>query len=446
MSGTVVTSQGFAPVLRNKPFRNLWAAQVLAQTAQNAINFVLIVLIERLTGASLHQGLMILAFTLPAILFAPVSGIVIDRWPKKWILVGSNALRVVSVLSYIFVLQLSPGHSTWWLLIAVYIIAFLTATVGQFFNPAEAATIPLLVGRDLLIPANSLFTLTLAMAQVMGLVILGPLSVKLIGVEAAFVLIAGMYLVAALSVSRIPRDEPTRTPQPAKTGWERARMELREGAEFVVTRPPVLVAMIHLTTIASLVMVVAMLAPGIASRVLHLAPEDAIVVFAPAGLGMLLAAVALGRWGYRLSKRRLAKVGLAAIASGFVAFGWIAWRFQAANVQMALDLSVMTMPPASAALIVATVLLSLFLGFSMSGVNILSQTILQERSPERLRGRVFTVQFMLNNLVGIPPMLAIAGLADLIGIPQVLVGVGLGVVAVLTATFYIERRQLRSPL
>jgi MFS family permease len=446
MSAAVAQAQGFGPVLKNKPFRNLWAAQVLAQTAQNAINFVLIVLIERLTGASIHQGLMILAFTLPGILFAPVSGIIIDRWPKKWILVGSNALRVVSVLSYIVVLEASPGHSTWWLLIAVYTIAFITATVGQFFNPAEAAMIPLLVGRDLLIPANSLFTLTLAVAQVMGLVILGPLSVKLIGVEAAFVFIAGMYFLAALSVSRLPRDEPTRLPQAAKTGWQRARSELREGAEFVVTRPPILVAMIHLTLIASLVMVLAMLAPGIASRVLHLAPEDAIVVFAPAGLGMLLAAVLLGRWGYRLSKRRLAKVGLVAITVGFLAFGWLAWRLQTANIQLALDLSVMALPPASAALILATVLLSLFLGFSMSGVNIVSQTILQERSPERLRGRVFTVQFMLNNLVGIPPMLAIGGLADLIGIPQVLVGVGVVVAGVLAVTLTIERRsERRSP-
>lgn len=443
MSVASERKQGFSPILKNKPFRNLWAAQVLAQTAQNAINFVLIVLIERLTGTSIHQGLMIMAFTLPGIIFAPISGVVIDRWPKKWILVGSNALRVVSVLSYLVVLELAPGHSTWWLLVAVYAIAFFTATVGQFFNPAEAATIPMLVGRDLLIGANSLFTLTLAMAQVIGLIILGPLAVKLIGVEAAFVLIAAMYLLAALSVSRIPRDEPAHRPQAAMTGWQRAWSEFKEGWQFVAKRPPILTSMMHLTLIASLVMVLAMLAPGIASRVLHLAPEDAIVVFAPAGLGMLLAATALGRWGHRFVKERLAKVGLAGITVGFVAMGWIAWRFQATNVSLALDLSVMSLPAASAALILATVLLSLFLGLTMSGVNIVSQTLLQERSPERLRGRVFAVQFMLNNLVGIPPMLAIGGLADLIGIPQILVGVGLVVAGVLAATLIIERRYRR---
>ena len=435
--------RGFGPVLSNSAFRNLWGSQALAQTAQNAIHFVLIVLIERLTGASIHQGLMIFAFTLPAIIFAPVSGIIIDRWPKKWILVGSNALRVVTVLLYLVVLSSYSGHSSFWLLSLIYIITFIMSVIGQFFNPAETSTIPLLVGRDHLMPANSLFNLTLALSQVIGLIILGPLAVKLIGVNRAFTMIAGMYLLAALLVSRLPRDEPAHTPQAARSGWERAWAELREGAEFVVKRPRILVSMTHLTLIASLVMVLAMLAPGIASRVLHLAPEDAIVVFAPAGLGMLVAATLLGRWGYRLPKERLAQLGLAAMVVGFAGFGWVAWRFQVTNLKLALDSSMMSLPPAGAALILATVFLSLYLGMAMSGVNIVSQTTLQEYTTERLRGRVFAVQFMLNNLVGIPPMLAIGALADLIGIPQMLLGISGVVLLVLIATTAIQNRSRR---
>lgn len=433
----------FGPVLQNRAFRSLWAAQVLAQTAQNANNFMLIVLIERLTGATIHQGLMIMAFTLPGVLFAPISGVAIDRLPKKWVLVGSNLLRTLSALSYALLVWLAPEHSAWWLLMAIYTVAFLTATVGQFFNPAEAATIPLLVGRQHLIAANSLFTLTLAMAQVVGLIIIGPVAVKLIGLRSAFVLMSAMYLLAALSVRRIPRDQPGRRPQRARSSWHQAWVDFHEGWQFVIRRPPVTIAMSHLTLIASLVMMLAMLAPGIASRVLHLAPEDAIVVFAPAGLGMLVAAFALGRWGNRLSKERVARLGLAGIATGFVSLGWIAWRFQITNATLALNLATMSAPSAGAGLILATVGLSLFLGLTMSGVNIVSQTILHERTTDDVRGRVFAVQFMLNNLVGIPPMLAIGGIADLIGIPPVLVGIGLAVVGVLGFTSVAEQRYRR---
>lgn len=439
----VNTSQGFWPVLLNRPFRRLWAAQWLAQTSQNTINFVLIVLIERITGSSMHLGLTILAFTLPGVIFAPISGVVIDRWPKKVVLVASNALRGVIVLSYLLVLGLAPDHSNGWVLLTLYTLTFLMSTVGQFFNPAEAAAIPLLVGRTHLMTANSLFSLTLALSQVIGLIIVGPLVVKLIGVEAAFVVIACLYGVAALLVGRLPRDEPRASHASAQGGWQRAKSDLREGASFVISDRPVLVSMTHLTLIASLVMTLAMLAPGISTRVLHLAPEDAIVVFAPAGVGMLLAAVVLGRWGSHVSKQRLVRGGLLAMTLGFAMFGVLAWRFQATNQQFVFDASVIDLPVASAALILATIGMSLSLGLAMATVNIVSQTLLQEHTPDRLRGRVFSVQFMLNNLVGIPPMLAIAALADLVGIPQMLIGIAGVILLVFGVTLRLQRRLIQ---
>ncbi|MCB0239415.1 MAG: MFS transporter [Anaerolineae bacterium] len=434
------SKQGLMPVMANSAFRKLWAAQWLAQSAQNTVHFVLIVLIERMTGSSIHQGLIIFSFTLPAIIFAPISGVIIDRWPKKYVLMASNGFRVIAIFSYFLVLGMQGRVSTGWLLLALYLLTFSMATIGQFFNPAEAATIPILVERDHLIAANSLFNLTLALSQVVGLIILGPLAVKLIGTEAAFTLVGVMYLLATVLVSQLPKDTPARASQAARSAWHHAWAELKEGAVFVGRRPAIMLTMTHLTLIASLVMVMAMLAPGIANRVLRLAPEDAMVVFAPAGLGMLLAALVLGRMGNRTPRQRTIRFGLAAMALGFAAFGLFSWRMVATGQGFVLDSSVVTLPPASAALILSIVLISLLLGLSMSSVNIVSQTTLQDSTPERLRGRVFAVQFMLNNLIGIPPMLAIAGLADLIGIAAVLLGVSLVVAGVLVVTIVMQRR------
>jgi MFS family permease len=436
----VHTSQGFWPVLTNSPFRRLWAAQWVSQTSQNTLNFVLIVLIERLTGSSMHLGITILAFTLPGVIFAPLSGVIIDRWPKKYTLVGSSVLRSLIVLCYVAVLALAPNPNSAWVLLILYTLTFLLSTVAQFFAPAEAAVIPFLVGRDHLLTANSLFSITLALSQVIGLIIVGPLAVKLIGVDAALVVIACLYAVAALLVAQLPRDVPNRDRSGAQGGWQRVKRDLREGASFVVTHRPVLTSMMHLTLIASLVMTMAMLAPGIASRVFQLSPEDAIIVVAPAGLGMLLTAMTLGRWGARVRKQRLVLIGLAAAALGYALLGVLAWRFQATNQPFVLDATVIDLPPASAALILSSVALTLILGVAMSAVNIVSQTLMQENTPDPLRGRVFSVQFMLNNLVGIPPMLAAAALADLIGIPQTLVGVSSIILIVLGITWRWQRR------
>ena len=412
--------QGFGLVLAKRPFRALWIAQALAQTAQNGINFMQMVLVERVTGSSVHLGLMILAFTLPGVLISPIAGVVVDRLPKKWILIVSNALRMALTLGYILALSRWSGG---WLLLAMYAITFTASTVGQFFSPAEASTIPLLVERHNLVVANSLFHLTLAGSQVVGLIILGPLIVKLLGFQGGFAVIAAMYALAAYSVSRIPRDRgyaPAR--MRPRIDWRRIWTDLREGWAFVLRQRNVAVAMAHLTIVATLIMIMAMLAPGFAARVLGMAPEDAVIVFAPAGLGMLLTTGALGRWGYRLRKDLVGHLALLITGLAFATLGISSRSFQAHRLSL-------NAPTAAAHLdLLGAVIGSSFaLGLSMSAANILAQTIVQEETPPELRGRTFAVQFMLNNLVGIPPMLGIAGLADWLGIPPVLIGVAVGV-------------------
>jgi MFS family permease len=89
--------------------------------------------------------------------------------------------------------------------------------------------------------------------------------------------------------------------------------------------------------------------------------------------------------------------------------------------------------------------IGLGLGLCMSTVNILAQTVLQRESPAHLRGRVFSVQFMLNNLFGIPPMLVLGGIADAIGIPPVLIMAGLLTIGMAAISLLLRRRALRFP-
>lgn len=67
---------------------------------------------------------------------------------------------------------------------------------------------------------------------------------------------------------------------------------------------------------------------------------------------------------------------------------------------------------------------ALVAGMSMAMINIPAQTIVQERSSDAVRGRVFAVQFTLSNAIGIPPMLFVGNLADTIGIPRVTLAIG----------------------
>jgi MFS family permease len=421
-------------------------AQLFAQTSQHAIHFIQMVLIEQLTGSTVHLGLTILAFTLPGVLFSPVAGVVVDRFPKKWVLVLSNLTRVLLVSSYIVVLN--TLHGTWELL-AIYVITFLTATLAQFFSPAEASTIPLLVGEDRLLAANSLFTVTMALSQVIGLLVLGPLAVSLLRVQGGFVMIALMYLVAAVLVSTIPKDRQliggaalaARPASPAaSSGWQRLWTEFREGLRFVAGKRTLKAAMTHLVTIATLVMVMAMMAPGYAARVLGMAPENAVIVFAPAGAGMLLATGLVGRWGHLLRRFGFGYIALTLAGLAFGAMGLLSLDYQRL-LQPILEVY----PQAAFSLASATMALGFLLGLCMASANILAQTELQRESPAYIRGRVFSVQFMLNNLVGIPPMLALGGMADAMGIPRVLKIVGVATIGLVLASILIRHADLRLP-
>jgi hypothetical protein len=51
-----------------------------------------------------------------------------------------------------------------------------------------------------------------------------------------------------------------------------------------------------------------------------------------------------------------------------------------------------------------------------------AQTLVQERTPIEIRGRVITAEFLFANISGLLPMLLVSGLADFVGIPEVLAG------------------------
>lgn len=433
-----LTDRGFRPVLANRHFRVLWLAQLFALVAQHAITFVQLVLVEKLTGSTVHLGLVILAFSLPGVLLSPIAGVVVDRLPRKWIMVGSNLVRVFFALGYILILQMPAGT---WQLLAIYLITFLTSTVAQFFAPAEGATIPTLVGEQHLLAANSLFTLTLIMSQVLGLVVLGPLAISLLRIEGGFALIAAMYLAATLLLTRLPRDVPLEHEDTnAASIWQALWTDLRQALRFLSGHRRLQANLVQLLTISTIIILLAMLAPGYAARVLGMEPENAIIVFAPAGFGMLLATAATGRWGHVLRRIGFHHLGLVLGGLAFAGLGWASLDYH--HLMQPL---LAVYPQAAFSLTTVTMILGLIIGVSLAIVNILAQTSVQQETPPEMRGRVLSLQFMLNNLLGIPPLLGFGGLADAIGIPRVMVIIGLVTVGMGGISLLVTRLPVSRP-
>ncbi|HEV7664688.1 MAG TPA: MFS transporter, partial [Chloroflexota bacterium] len=156
-------------IWRNRDFLLLWLAQAISQTAQNAIWYGIVVLVQQRSHSSTLLSLAILTLIIPSVIFGVLAGVYVDRWDKRTVLIATNLIRGTIALSY-GLFGLFPGLPISFL----FGINFVFSTVGQFFAPAETAMIPTVVARGKLLQANSLFHLTFTASQLIGLVVLGP--------------------------------------------------------------------------------------------------------------------------------------------------------------------------------------------------------------------------------------------------------------------------------
>src|SRR3989339_1514158 len=128
-----VTSVGIRSVLRNDHFRRLWLSQVFSATAGNMVNFVLILELYEKASSSFLVSVLVVLTVLPTILFSSLAGIYADTFNRKYLLVFSNLVRSILVVT----LSFFPAEP--WLFL---VFGFLLSSMSQFFGPAQSATIP----------------------------------------------------------------------------------------------------------------------------------------------------------------------------------------------------------------------------------------------------------------------------------------------------------------
>ena len=413
---------GGSSIWRNQNFLLLWLAQAISQTAQNAIWYGIVILVQQRSHSSTQLSLAVLTLIIPSVVFGVLAGVYVDRWDKRLVLIATNLIRGAIALVY-GLFGIFEGLP----LSLLFLVNFVFSTVGQFFAPAETAMIPAVVPRARLMQANGLFHLTFTASQLIGLVILGPLLAKLTGVDGLFVSMAAAIVLCGGLVWPLPPHHGEHDPSVPASEQEALRgvwQDVRDVGTFVLRQQIVALAMVQWTIGAILGLLVATLVPGFAERLLHVRAEDTVFVMAPAGVGMVTGTAILNRWGNRWEKHFLVNLGLFTVAACLAATGAIA---TVVDVVTSNAPPLITMPLLGevSALVPLVMTLALIAGFGFVSIMVPAQTFLQERAPVVLRGRVFAVQLMLSNFASIVPLLLLGGLADLIGVDRTLLLIGL---------------------
>jgi MFS family permease len=153
-------------IFKNEQFLRLWANQVFLQVGFNVCNYTVLLILANQTHSPFVQALFFASLTLPAFVFGLIAGPIVDMVNRKNLMLISDFLLALLFLTYTF-----AGNS----LITFAIIAFLTSSTARFFIPAQAATIPLIVGKETLHFANALFLFTLMGSVILGYSIASPI-------------------------------------------------------------------------------------------------------------------------------------------------------------------------------------------------------------------------------------------------------------------------------
>jgi len=401
---------GFRGALAHTAFRNIWFSQLAAQLADKFLLFSLIILAYHISGGSTSVAVTLLAYTVPAVLFAPPAGVIADRLNRKQIMLWCNFSRA-AIVALIPIAAIVPGLRDDFLHLILITLVF--SAVGQLFGPAEAAVIPTILPRHALITANSMALLTMVLTLVVGGV-LAPV-VSRIDLYAPYwcavvLLVLAGTLIFASDIPRLERH--TESPvEESRSRFRQVLFDLNEGIDALRASRGLRLAFGQVSIAVLVLFNLYTLAPAYVSKVIGIAAQDTYVILGPATAGAILSAVLLGQFLRELDKSRV-------LAGSLVANGVTLLALAAVPQAMTQfpDLQVHNR--------ITGATFSFLLGVEFGAILIPAITYLMESTSDAIRGRIFALLYMVINGVSAIPVLVAAALADTIGTAQVLGGLG----------------------
>ncbi|MBE9006780.1 MFS transporter [Fortiea sp. LEGE XX443] len=425
--------QGFLPVLQNPNFLALWGGQVFCQLADKVYLVLMIALINSHFQAgsqsiSAWVSALMMAFTIPAVLFGSVAGVFVDRWSKKVVLVASNVWRGILVLIIPFLLWLTHDWQPIGVLPVGFAIilgvTFLVSTLTQFFAPAEQAAIPLVVEEQHLLSANSLYTTTMMASVIIGFAIGEPILAIADNIWAQFggnnglgkeILVGGSYAIAGIILMLLATNEK---PHPPDTEFPHVLSDLRDGFAYLKANHHVRNALVRLIILFSVFAALTVLAVRMAEVIPNLKASQFGFLLAAGGVGIAAGATILGQFGQRFSYSQLGLCGCLGMAGALIGLALFTTQLWLVLLFVAI------------------------LGIFGALVGIPMQTAIQTETPPEMRGKVFGLQ---NNVINIALTLplALAGVAEtFVGLKAVFLGLAAIVFFGGILTWYNSRQYL----
>ncbi len=371
--------QAFTPfvelIIKYPAFRRLWIAQAISNFGDWFGLLALYALVQRYSDSEFLLGLVIIVKMLSLAFFSPIAGYLTDRFNRRILMIICDGGRALSLLLMLLV----QHESLLWL---AYALTGFQMMLSAIFEPAKTASIPNVAPPERLVDANIISTATWSIIFTSGMAI-GGFATEWIGVEGVFILDAFTYLASAWFIYRAVIPQEARRSnyvegQKKPSFWEDIRQNI--GTDIVlgirylrdnhqILRPAVAkgTSTIFLGGLVYMLVLV----------------SDSILQMGSIGLGLLYAARGIGtgigpiiarqhftddRQWVVLMGASIALSGAMYLVVGLTQVWWMMFVF-------------------------------VLLAHAASGANWVTSTVLlQKRSEDNFRGRVFSTEWLLFTL------------------------------------------------
>jgi len=372
-------------LLRPGPFRRYIVGTSISDTGTWMQNMAQGWVMSTLTDKAIMLGMVTFAAGLPMIFLTMFGGSMADQFDKRKILIWTQIVQIglaILIGSLIFIGRIQIWH--------IIVVAGLLGTAFAFEHPALSALVPELVKREEIAGAVALDRAVFHCARLVGPSVAGVI-VALVGAAMAFFLNALTFIAFIIALISLP-------PRAVGSKEEEAQRAsgIRDGFRYMLADKPSLAMASMIATMTLFIFpAVSVMMPLYVRDVLHFGPDRLGYLMAFSAAGSVLGAVTL------VSIAQPRRQG---------------WMMAAA---VAVSIAVLGLSRAHAFSLAAVTLVVISFGLSL--IFGLSNTIVQERAPGHLRGRVSAVMGL--SFFGLMPVtaLGLTSLADAIGMRTALV-------------------------
>lgn len=304
-----MSQQPTSTSLRN--FLIIWLGQLVSAIGSQMSAIALEVWAWEITGKATTLALVGFFGLLPSIIITPISGVIVDRFNRKLLMMLGDTVAVLATIVLLF-LYINKYLQIWHL----YVAAAFVGTFSQFQYLAYSASISLMIPKQHYTRASSLEFLSHHSAIIIAPALAGYLY-KVIGLFGIWLIDISTFVVAISSILLVAIPQPAQTEENQENFWQ----DVGYGLRYLTAQKSLLCLLI-----ANLLFLFAhdigdsLYIPMILSRT----GDDTLVLgnlIIAAGFGGVMGALIINKWGGFKNKIKGVLLGMIGVGLTKIVFG-----------------------------------------------------------------------------------------------------------------------------